>query len=35
MNVKNSGKIAREMLRSSIALSFNVKTNVITSLSKQ
>ena len=35
MNVKNSGKIAREMLRSNIALSFNVNTNVIISLGKQ
>ena len=34
MNVKNSGKIAREMLRSNIALTFNVNTNVIISLSK-
>ena len=35
MNVKISGKIAMEMLRSSIALSINVKRNVIISLSKQ
>ena len=35
VNVKNSGKIAREMLRSNIALSFNVNINVIISLSKQ
>ena len=35
MNVKNSRKIAREMLRSNIALSFNVNTNVIISLSKK
>ena len=35
MNVKNSGKIAKEMLRLNIALTFNVNTNVIISLSKQ
>ena len=35
MNIKNPGKIAREMLRSNIALSFNVNTNFIISLSKQ
>ena len=33
MNVKNSGKFAREMLGSNIGLAFNVNTNVI-SLSK-
>ena len=34
MNVKNSGKIAREMIRSNIALSLKVNTNIIISLSK-
>ena len=34
MNVKNLGKIANEMLRSNIGLTFNRNKNVIISLSK-
>ena len=34
MNVKNLGKIAKEMLRSNIGLTFNRNTNFIISLSK-